>query len=166
MKNKYYPVEVTQYQCPICKVVYPTKDECLECVSKGVPKNDIKVGDIVTEGGGYGWFNGDKQWVVNYRQRISRSGHVTRTEHTDGRNCFESCCCIHFYYVVGRIEEDPRDRHRKRYYLVTDAMTGSQGHRFIVSWRDYIKKVSNPPKALLKRVPQMLRDVMVEYGVE
>ena len=49
--------QVDRYQCEICKQIYETELEAIECESQGEPVVDDKIGDTVlvnTESGGFG----------------------------------------------------------------------------------------------------------------
>lgn len=110
------------FQCDWCGIEYETIKECRDCEARGFHPT-LKVGDIVLGNPGYGWYDGDRRWVVNpdVRNRPKK--------HADGRNCFGVCCNYVFYYVVTKIDGHEDNAHRPRYHLITNAMTGKEGHR-------------------------------------
>lgn len=97
----------------MCQSEFGDKDEAQACLDRGVEKTDLKVGDIVEVKYGYGWFDGDKQWVINPDVDHSKHG-------------FDKSCSWGFYYVITAIEPD---KHRLKFHVMTNAMTGSHGHR-------------------------------------
>lgn len=137
MKVKTYAT----YTCEICGTEYKEFDEAAACEAQGRPKQTLKPGDIVTIGAGYGWFDGDRRWVLN--------PDVKRKDHADGRNCFDRCCTMAFFYVITKAEEcSSLGEHRIRYHLLTKAMSGKQGHRKGYTYDQHHrtpKKVANPP---------------------
>lgn len=104
---------ITKYFCPMCYNKYDTIQDAQGCLDRGVEKTDLKVGDIVEVKYGYGWFDGDKNWVIN--PDVDRSKHG-----------FDKSCSMGFYYVITAIE--PHE-HRLKFHVVTKAMTGIDGHR-------------------------------------
>jgi hypothetical protein len=73
------PIRITRYQCELCKALYTSKDQAIECESKPVSHDKgVKVGDlvIVTAGEGAGAtakvtevFVIDKDWGHYYREQ-------------------------------------------------------------------------------------------------
>lgn len=113
------PQLVEQWMCGVCKTIWPTRAEAQTCESRGKPECRFKVGDIVEGGHGFGWHDGQRNWVVN-------PGIRRKPSHG---NCFGSCCTMGFYYVVTVVDVDDKDGHRSRYHVFTKAMSGKQGHR-------------------------------------
>ncbi len=135
---------IQSYQCPICKQQYETEKEAQECLNIGIEKSVALVGDIVELNAGYGWFDGDKRWVIN--PNVNLKGIKSHG------NCFGKCCTYAFYYVITKIENDT-DRHKLKYHVFTNAMTGKQGHRNGYTFSEtHItpKKIKNVPKFVLK----------------
>ena len=103
---------ITKYVCPLCETDYETKNEATKCMnSNDTPK--FKAGDIVEANYGFGWFDGDKRWVINPDVDQSKHG-------------FDETCSIGFYYVVTLVE---LISHRATYHLATNAMTGKRGYK-------------------------------------
>ena len=126
--------EITKYQCEICKKIYDTQIEADACEAHGPPTTKLKVGDIVKTGTAYGWFDGQRNWVIGQK-----------TPDPDNNRL------IGFYYVITAIDVDLQDGHRVRYHLFTKAMTGKQGHDQGYTYDEHYKpiKVRNPPKAVV-----------------
>lgn len=112
--------QLTSFQCEICSKIYASQEEGASCELRGEEKPILFVGDFVVRSAGFGWFDGDRDWVSNPNVPLHQ---------THKYNCFESCCTYAFYYVITEIDKDPEDGHRLRYHLATKAMTGKQGHR-------------------------------------
>ncbi len=112
--------KIVRYACSICKTEYETNREAVTCEAKGLDAPVAKVGDIVFVRAGFGWFDGDKRWVSN------RNVLEKVPKPNPHGNCFGECCTFQFYYVVTAIDNDG---HRRRYHIMTKAMSGKQGHR-------------------------------------
>ncbi len=108
-----------RWVCPVCQKEYPTREEAARCVARGKEKPILKVGDIVLNRAGYGWFDGNRDWIKNPDVQ----------KHPEHGNCFGACCTFQFYYVVTAIDDYEGDAHRIRYHLLTAAMSGEQGYR-------------------------------------
>lgn len=67
---------------------------------QGQERPKFNIGDIVTCGYGYGWFDGNDDWVIN-----------PKPKKTCQHNCFDKCCTMGFYYVVHSIQTTD-DRHK------------------------------------------------------
>jgi len=104
---------IEKFVCPICHTQYDIKAEAQACLDRSVEKTSLTLGDIVEVKYGYGWFDGDKKWVINPDVDMSKHG-------------FSKDCSMGFYYVITHIEPD---KHRLRFHVFTKAMTGTQGHR-------------------------------------
>jgi hypothetical protein len=104
---------ITKFFCPMCNSEHNQKADAQSCLDRGLDKTDLKVGDIVEIKYGYGWFDGDKNWVIN--PDVDRSKHGFSKKESMG-----------FYYVITAIE--PHE-HRLRFYVITKAMTGEYGHK-------------------------------------
>ena len=136
---------ITSYQCSYCGKIYTSSLEALECESKGLPPAEFKVGDIVTVGAGFGWFDGDSHWVANHEEISAlHKGGKWHGKHTKDLNCVDSCCTYQFYYVVSHIDYVD---HEIRYHLCTKAMTDKSGYRY--GWTDKHHRtptiIKNPP---------------------
>ncbi len=101
------------YKCPICGDSYTEKEEAQKCLDKGLDTLIVEVGDIVEAKYGFGWFDGDKKWIINPDVDMSRHGFGR--DHLMG-----------FYYVVTAIDTI---EHKTRYHLATKAMSGDKGYR-------------------------------------
>jgi len=144
-------------RCKVGKKTFSAgnEKEFFDAFVKLVPvKPKVNVGDIVTKECGYGWFDGDKKWVVNPRQCDNRN-----PKHG---NCFQCCCTMGFYYVVTAIDRDFDDISRLRYHLITNAMTGKDGHRQFYTYEGSITKVKRPKKYLITTSRKLLGQ-KVEY---
>lgn len=142
----------TIYICEGCEQKFDTAKAALACENREKPKVAFKVGDIVTVGKTFGWFDGDPEWIVNKRLL----GHA-RAEAYDkskcrhpGTNCFDTCCCYQFYYVVTAID---MDGHRTRYHLRTKAMTGKQGYKG--GWTYDVHHYT--PKRVTRNIPEAVK---------
>jgi hypothetical protein len=143
----------TTYACDICGEKYRTNEEAVACEARGFePK--FKVGQIVTSKQGFGWYDGDKSWIVNpditLRPEKCPNGN---------RNCFECCCTYVFYYVITFIDGDEREGHKPRYHLRTKAMTGKQGYSEGWTFDEGHYKpmlVRNPPKIVVEQSKELL----------
>lgn len=111
---------ITRYACGVCGKEHDSITEATACEKQKQPKAMAAVGDIVTVGAGYTWFDGDKRWISNPDVK-------PQAKHRS-RNCFSSCCTMAFFYVVTAIDIEPGNSHRRRYHIATNAMSGKQGH--------------------------------------
>lgn len=100
------------YRCPICGTNYDNLEAAESCIIKEDPPI-CEVGDIVEAKYGFGWYDGNKDWIIN--PQIDPSA----------RHGFGPKESWGFYYVVTAIDND---RHRTRYHLATLAMTGNDGY--------------------------------------
>lgn len=147
------------YLCDYCGQEYGTIKKARECEALGFHPT-LEVGDIVKGQAGFGWYDGDKWWVVNPKVKEESKGHA------DGRNCFDDCCCFVFYYVVTKVDGDKgfphderRDLHRPRYHLFTKAMLGKSGYRSGMTFdKDHIcvEKVKEPPEVVVQDSKNLL----------
>ena len=126
---------ITRFKCEICNKEYLDVNEAKQCETRGVEEPMFDVGDIVYKGAGYGWYNGDKRWVINPMVKLKGN-----PEHG---NCFDKCCTMAFYYVITAITQD---LHSLRYHLYTKAMSGKQGHRcgYMYLANPYVLKLIHP----------------------
>lgn len=130
----------TLYQCEFCGAIDADRKKVEACEAEGREAPIVAVGDVVTIKSGYRWFDGDRAWIVN--PDVVLGGNKSHG------NCFDSCCCYQFYYVVTAIEPDKRDGHKIRYHVRTLAVgqergwTGS-GHR-------PPRKVADPPTKVVE----------------
>jgi hypothetical protein len=102
--------------CLFCGTQYWTKKEADKCAAHGF-KPTLKVGDIVTPGPHYGWYNGDEKWLTG-EMEIDRGTRL-----------------LGFYYVVTHIDSDDFNRslepaalHRPRYHAFTRALIVDGDH--------------------------------------
>jgi hypothetical protein len=127
----------TRYQCELCGEQYDTEGDAFSCEKRGLEKAITKVGDIVTCQSGFGWFDGDPEWISNPEvamDGVPRPGGVSiGTRNPKHGNCFGKCCTYQFYYVVSAIDYE---EHRVRYHVVTKAMSGAQGYRSGYTYND------------------------------
>lgn len=152
----------TIFTCEICNTGYDTESQALECEAKGREKVNVEVGDVVLGGAGFGWFDGDPKWIANPQVGTCVPGGVsTYAKNPKHGNCFGACCTYQFYYVVTKIDGDPRDGHRARVHVATKAMCGAQGYRGGWTGRDHIhmKLAKNVP-------PEVLADTADLIGLE
>jgi len=123
------PLEVEQivlFRCPICKQDYVKEAFARNCLARGLDKPIVKVGDIVSMGYGYAWFDGDIRWVMNPNVRVNPGPEPSPAKKLCRGACFGSCCTMGFYYVVTAIDHSTEDPHRTRYHVFTKAMTGKK----------------------------------------
>jgi hypothetical protein len=129
--------KIIGWACTICGAEYDTEEEALSCEQQEAPTPSAEVGDIVLARAGFGWYDGDRDWIEN--PDIALKGTPDAAQ--DHGNCFGSCCTYQFYYVVTAIDlaepgmlvrEDGTWLHRLRYHLRTKAMKTaySQGYTF------------------------------------
>lgn len=123
-------VEKHIFKCPGCGNEYEEKQQAINCMNRS-DEPIVNVGDIVELKYGFGWFDGDKRWVINPDVDMSKHG-------------FGSDCSMGFYYVVTHIDQE---NHRARYHVATKAMTGKQGHRrwFTYNTGHYRPKLIDAP---------------------
>jgi len=95
----------TLYQCELCAEMYTDKKQAAACEAQGVPTN-IKVGDIVRKGDGYGWFTGPDHWVMR-----------DAGEHNGVK-------LMDFYWLVIEIKENTGSRNGKHCNEVTCVTRG------------------------------------------
>lgn len=141
---------IMTYQCPICREKYKTKKGAQECLDIGMEKPIASVGDIVELDAGYGWFDGDKRWIINPSVKL-------RGIKSHG-NCFEKCCTYAFYYVITKIENDI-GRHKLKYHVYTNAMTLASGHSrgFTFTETHITPKIAqNVPKFVIKNSKKLI----------
>lgn len=93
---------LVKYQCPVCKSLYDTSVEATACFNT-TEKAEFQVGDLVTMYPRYGWYDGDKDWVLS----------TVSEEHDKGRNRYE------FLYVVLRVGSNLRYPHETNYWVRT-----------------------------------------------
>jgi hypothetical protein len=137
---------IVEYQCEVCGGRFPTQVQAMACERVGF-KPRHKVGEIVFAKGGFGWYDGQKNWVSN--PNVSRDRECP----SGVGNCFDDCCCFRFYYVITFIDKDERDGHRARYHLMTMAMSGNQGYRAGYTYdtgHESIELVKNPPTLVVE----------------
>lgn len=135
---------LTRYTCDICHREYPSARAAAIC-EREMGKPTVRPGDIVFVGAGFGWYDGDREWVSNPDVKL---GGIR--EHG---NCFGECCTYRFYYVVTAVDRDLEpawdgEGHRWRYHLATKAMTGKHGHT-----GGYTYDVHHVKPKLVKRPP-------------
>lgn len=105
-------LEKQVFQCTICKKEYKSKQAAINCMNS-TDQQIVKVGDIVELRYGFGWFDGDKRWVINPDVDTSKHG-------------FGADCSMGFFYVITHIDTE---NHRTRYHVMTNAMTGKKGYK-------------------------------------
>lgn len=136
---------VDKYICEICNKEYDNLIDADICEKQGIEKSLFKVGDIVYVKAGYGWYDGDKRWIINPKEKIKKN-----PKHG---NCFGKCCTMAFYYVITTIDQDPSEPHRIRYHLYTNAMSGKEGYQEGYTRVDthYTPElIKNPPKFVIR----------------
>jgi hypothetical protein len=127
---------ITEYRCPSCNERYSNIKDAEKCLGSD-DKPTFKVGDIVEAKYGFGWHDGDKDWIIN-PEVDPRAKHGFDKERSWG-----------FYYVITHIS---MENHRATYHLATKAMTGKNGYR---GGRTYSsghwtpKLIENPPKKII-----------------
>ena len=134
---------ITRFVCEICNEQYDNARDAEKCEQQGIEKALYKTGDIVEITKGFGWYDGDKRWIINPKvKRNPKHG-----------NCFGKCCLMVFYYAITAIDQDPDEPHRIRYHLFTNAMSGKQGYKegYTRAETHYTPKIiKNPPKFIVK----------------
>lgn len=122
---------ITTHICGKCGNEYgdDSMRSAVECCLPPL-KLPYKVGQIVTTGQGFGWADGDRRWIVNPQvhgdRPLEQAYRVPACKDGNG-NCFNSCCCMIFYYVITEIErlDSPNGAILT---LHTKAMTGASGY--------------------------------------
>lgn len=142
----------TIYICEGCGQKYDDPALAQACEAQK-PAVKFQPGDIVTKGYGFGWFDGEAEWVRNIRVLNRRARHGRELTHLDGktddRNCFDGCCTIGFYYVVTAVDEH---EHRTRYHLRTLAMKSGYKCGYVSAYYDEL------PIRKAQRVPFQVRE--------
>lgn len=146
---------IIKYYCEICEQAYDTAKKALACENQKVEQPIAKVGDIVTSRAGFGWFNGDQRWIVNFKKLgmpITPGKFKGANPAHKRLNCFDTCCTYQFYYVVTAITHQ-RQSHKLAYHLATRAM--SEGTRHNGGWTNPdghfgIELVVKPPKFVVE----------------
>lgn len=150
---------VTQYVCEICGEKYRTEKGALECEAQGSPAAPaFQVGDIVTCGAGFGWFDGDPKWITNPALiEAYKHGKPWPCPNGDG-NCFSPCCTLQFYYVVTAVEgEGGHEGHRVRYHVCTLAMKESYRGGYTYDKHHITPvKVADPPEYVVRTSKSVL----------
>lgn len=157
------PVKVVRWRCSFCGEEYKSAERARDCEALGFNPT-VKVGDIVTCGGGFGWYDGDRRWITNPDVDLDIEKHHGRRKKS---NCFDVCCTYLFYYVVTSIDGDhlmtcgrrgrPVDAHRPRYHLFTRAM--KMGYRSGVTYDEghyAMTKVKDPSAYLVSSARGLL----------
>lgn len=141
------------------------KTKALPAVKSTRPKltRALSIGDIVFCRSGFGWYDGDRNWISNADQvdpkGLGNPGPIPRGKCPNGdRNCFSPCCTFLFYYVVSFIDEDPTRAGRRRYHLITNAMTRSHrsGYTFDDGGHFSPWLVEDPPRYILNTSKELL----------
>ena len=139
-------IEKHLFECPMCHKDYESKEEAEKCMNS-TDKTDLKVGDIVTAGAGFGWFDGDKDWVVNPDVDISKHG-------------FGWDCSMGFYYVITDIATEG---HILKFSLFTKAMMSAYSNGYVSSKYgiplkkvDATEKIKRESKELIGKVSNRL----------
>lgn len=129
------------YRCPICQGIYENKAVALECLNSSDAAL-FKVGDIVEARYGFGWFNGDKKWVIN--------PDVDTKPHGFGRDC-----SMGFYYVISHID---MSGHEVRYHLATKAMKEDSGYEkgFTFNRGHVTIRLISAPKAVEEQSKELI----------
>ncbi len=144
------------FECEVCHELYPKAKRAQDCEA-ATEQPRLKVGDIVTCGSGFGWYDGNEKWVSNpgVRKNYSKPRIPCPSGHG---NCFSPCCTFRFYYVVTKIDRETKkmvggNPHRVRYHLATKAMSGLQGfgrgYTFFKTHCDPVL-VPDPPEDVVK----------------
>ncbi len=148
-----------QFICEGCDEGYDNFSESFKCETQDAGTPVAAVGDIVTTGDYFGWFDGDKRWVIPPTSGKLRSERADLMCPEGGGNCFDSCCNYSFYYVVTAIDVV---KHRVRYFLKTRAMTPpvrgtGYGHRNKLRY-DVLTKVEAPSDYLVRSSWGLLKE--------
>jgi hypothetical protein len=130
----------TVYTCEICGNTSPFPHVIKMCEAQGAEKAVAKIGDIVTLHAGFGWFDGDVNWVTDPRV-------LFHTAHPN-TNCFCPQCTFSFYYVVTFVDQAG---HTLRYHVATRAMTEGSGyaHGWTRTRTHYTPVVVTAPPAIV-----------------
>lgn len=129
------------YRCPTCRGEYETEIEALTCFNSDA-KPEFKVGDIVTFGDRFGWFEGDKNWITN--------GGLPTGD-------FNGIPTYSFFYVVTKVTTDRK--HRAVYHVATNAMSGAKGYKggyTVVPGHDAPELAENPPQIVIETSKELL----------
>lgn len=132
--------------CPTCKRKYPDHDAAVKCAnSDETPK--WEVGQIVTFGDRFGWYDGERDWVTN--------PDIVPDMYASGRG-------YSLYYVITAITKDRWQNeyaHQLRYHVETMAMTGKKGYRGGYTSRSghfTPRLVTNPPQIIQDQAKQLI----------
>ena len=157
----------TIHICEGCGEQFDKADDALACENRQKPKVALKVGDIVVGVKSYGWLDGDPEWIANRKlhgRARAESGYRASQCRYPGTNCFASCCCYDFLYVITAIDEH---EHRTRYHLQTRALRGGagKGHSggYTYDWGHY-KPKRVPPSRVPEKVAKQARRMRGTVG--
>lgn len=126
------------FSCDVCHKTHNSYQRALDCEFTEPNLLNVKVGDIVTAQFGFGWYNGDKRWLVNPELELTGSilvGDMSVPVRKKGKcpnhslswNCFDRCCTWGFYYVVTDMRLR-KNSHLMIYSVRTGAMEEPNGH--------------------------------------
>ena len=112
--------QVDRYQCEICKQIYETELEAIECESQGKPVVDESIGDTVlvnTESGGFG-----NHWVYTAHEALI-------IDILPGLNHEPLLLLTHEYYSEGNIDLQslPNSLHSNPYNCIARIAMKSDG---------------------------------------
>lgn len=126
------------YGCQICGRQYSTEQDAIICETQPPDERLADVGDVVAGGKRFGWFDGDKAWVMDPKVK---KGYIA------------------FYYVVTHIDGHEDNAHRVRYHLFTNAMTGKEGYRSgwtFNSGHYALVKAKGPPEKVMREAKTLV----------
>lgn len=99
--------KIERWACGYCKTEYLTKEEALSC---GESRSDpqFAVGDVVIDTSyRYGWFDGDAEWVADYRLRHDPNRQIPRDKSaTDLKLTAAGYYQYSFYYVIVQVRKN------------------------------------------------------------
>lgn len=124
---------IEQYGCGICSAIYDTLGEAEKCEATGIidiVDGPVEVGDIVTCGGPYGWWDGDRSWTVEETDKEKLDDWTKGGTRTLGDGSSRPMEMLHPKWIVIGKTPDGHDKgswgHLMRYELYTPSSCQGQ----------------------------------------
>lgn len=136
MKTSDKFIKSVTYICATCLKRHDFALDAIKCFDS-TETTTLKVGDVVEAGYGFGWFDGDKDWVIN--------PDVNQSKHGFGKDC-----SMGFYNVITHIDTDLNNSHRLRIHLFTRAMSSNSSYKSCYTYlSDKSLKLIEAPKKII-----------------
>lgn len=141
---------IRKYTCELCGKTYESRDRARECEQQGMPEQEFDVGDIVTVGDRYGWFDGDPAWVIDPESVANKNDPDDTTPAGEGQTGF--------YWVVTAIDQ-PKGEHSWRYHLYTkayDGQSGPKGGYTFINTHVPPERIDDPPETVVEDSEELI----------